>query len=96
MEAYRETFRPVVAGKCKPGSDPDEIVVCGRPADARSPYRLPHPSATLGERGRGDMPTGMTAMSADKCMRLCHQPVMMDILAVPGFVVDLIDRLQDD
>jgi len=79
-EIHRETFS--VAGKrdCAVGADPEEIVVCGKTGTSyRIPY-VPEPGA----RVANDSPNGMSAMSAGGCLRLCHQPVSVDLLKVEG------------
>ena len=50
MINYREAFKSPREIDC-PASDPDEIVVCGRPKDAPDPNRAPLPIAR--EPGRG-------------------------------------------
>jgi hypothetical protein len=66
----RRQVRDMVARTCPPGAEDSDVVVCGRRA-ARSPYRLPLPSAPVpgtGERAGGEqlaqMDAGSTRCSA--------------------------------
>ena len=80
IERYREQYKPVAELDCPTPSDPEEIVVCGR-AGQRDPNRLPFdPPRTPGERLPGEAPSGMDAMNADACLRLCHQPLKLDLI----------------
>src|SRR5688572_15961903 len=80
IERYRDQYQPVAELDCPTPSDPDEIVVCGR-AGQRDPNRLPFdPPRTPGERLHGEAPSGMDAMNADACLRLCPQPLKLDLI----------------
>ena len=82
---------------CGRGGEGDEIVVCGRRRRERDPNRLPLPVAPEpGERVAGHVPTGGEAMAADGCLRLCQKGVTVPLLEIPGFIVDLVEKLKDD
>ena len=80
IERYREQYESVAELDCPTSSDPDEIVVCGR-VGQRDPNRLPFdPPRTPGAHLPGEGPSGMDAMNADACLRLCPQPVRVDLI----------------
>jgi len=61
----RRQVTEMVAQACPPGATDNDVVVCGRRA-ARSPYRLPLPSAPVpgtGERAGGEQLAAMDAGS---------------------------------
>jgi len=75
--------------RCSDGA-PDEVLVCGRRARAGSGYRVPY-RPEPGARVRmiaGEPPSAHGA----GCLRLCLQPVMIDILD-PGSIARGIDRI---
>lgn len=72
----------------------DDIVVCGRLARRGDGYRVPY-RPEPGGRVRliaGEVPSATGAMSADRCIRLCEQPIMLDLLH-PGTIARGIDRI---
>jgi hypothetical protein len=95
IEHYREVFVPAEQLDCPRSADPEEILVCGRKPGARDPDRLPLPvERVAGERVRmlpGESPGGVAAMSADRCISRCPQPLKVDIIKaikVGGKIVD--------
>lgn len=79
---------------CRRGALPDAIVVCGR-AVAGGGYRVPW-EPEPGARVRliaGDAPSAMAAMGADRCIRLCLQPLMIDVGAAVRGLARGIDRI---
>lgn len=72
----------------------DGVTVCGRPVRAGNGYRIPY-EPEPGTRVRliaGEMPSATSAMSADHCIRLCYQPVMLDLFH-PSTIARGIDRI---
>lgn len=89
----------VVGGTCPTGTnpdDPDNVVVCGRrpaeggPGDYRVPW-APEPGRIA--RLPGEAPSGRDALAADQCLRLCAQPVMIDVGKALSAIERGIDRL---
>jgi hypothetical protein len=79
--------------RCRDG-DSDAIVVCGRIVLGGGGYRIPY-RPEPGARVRliaGEVPSGMSAMGAPGCLRLCYQPVMINLLD-PGSIVRGLDRI---
>ena len=78
---------------CRRGALADAIVVCGR-AVAGAGYRIPwEPEA--GARVRliaGEAPSAMTAMGAGGCLRLCQQPLMINLIGGDRSIVNAIGR----
>jgi hypothetical protein len=67
--------------RCRNGG-PDAIVVCGRLARGGGGYRIPwvpEPGARI-RLTAGEAPSATAAMGADRCLRLCEQPIMINIL----------------
>ena len=94
MATYRQTFKPTRELDCPRSQDPEEIVVCARPKDAPDPDRPPLPiGPEAGERVRGDLPNGVASMNADSCLRLCPQPVQIDVCKAAKFMKNLADRI---
>jgi hypothetical protein len=80
IERFRDQYVPVAELDCPAPSDPEEIVVCGR-AGQRDPNRLHFdPPRTPGQRRPGEAPSGIDAMNADACLRLCPQPLELDLI----------------
>src|ERR1044072_3828739 len=78
---------------CRAGP-PDAIIVCGRLSRGGGGYRIPYepePGARV-HLIAGEPPSGMAALGADGCMRLCHQPVMVNLLD-PGSIMRGLDRI---
>jgi len=91
---YREVFEPTRELDCPRSDDPEEIVVCGRRSDAPDPDRAPLPiGPEPGTRIVGDVPNGVASMNADSCLRLCPQPVMIDVYKAAKFMKNLAERL---
>jgi hypothetical protein len=80
--------------RCRSGALSD-VVVCGRLARGGGGYRVPY-QPEAGARVRliaGEPPSAMAAMGApDICLRLCEQPVMINLLD-PGSIVRGLDRI---
>jgi hypothetical protein len=74
--------------------DPDGVVVCGRVRRVGGGYRVPW-QPEPGARVRlvaGEPPSGAGAMGAGGCLRLCLQPVMINLLD-PRAIARGIDRI---
>ena len=102
MVRYRETFAPVSEIDCPTGEE-GEIVVCGRPSWAPDPDRPPSPYPPVpGERTRlvlGEAPRA--TLSGDACLpyQKCGNggiSVSINVLALPGLVGKLIERIKDE
>jgi hypothetical protein len=77
------------------GEPADAIVVCGRPASAGAGYRVPW-KPEPGARVRlvaGEAPSAMSAMGAGGCLRLCQQPLMIDVASAVRGIARGIDRI---
>ena len=92
---YHETFS-LVNPRCATAPGEEDIVVCGRRTGNQSQRVVLPQDADRTGPVRGDMPTGMAAMSNEPCISRCPQPLQVNILAIPGFVKDVIERLKDD
>lgn len=93
IEAQRAEVRAIVARPCPAGGDEEEIVVCGRRDDEPgvSEYRLPLPVAREpGARIRGEAPP------MRECLRLCHQPLTIDVIGATRSIMRAVDRLLHD
>lgn len=97
LAAYDAEFDAVMAGarslrRCPRRSDSEDIVVCGRADDQslRIPYE-PVPGAV--HHIAGEVHTGREAMAADGCLRLCPQPVMIDVVGTARALARGLDRL---
>jgi hypothetical protein len=78
--------------RCRGGAD--AIIVCGRLVRGGGGYRVPY-QPEPGARVRliaGEPPSAMAAMGAGGCLRLCEQPVMINLLD-PGSIVRGLDRI---
>jgi len=85
-----------VDGRCpRAAAGDDAIVVCGRGNESR--MRLPLGSLPeAGARRRmvaGEPPTGRDGLVPDRCLRLCHQPVMIPIIPAIEALGAGLDRL---
>jgi hypothetical protein len=97
IAAYEAEFDAVMASagtprRCPRDANGEEIVVCGRSDDAgmRVPYE-PVPGEV--HRIAGDLPSGRDALAAGACLRLCYQPVTVNIVEAVRFVSRGVDRL---
>ena len=79
--------------RCRSGGL-DTVIVCGRLVQGGGGYRIPW-QPEPGARVRlvaGEAPSAMAAMGADSCLRLCEQPVMINLLD-PGSIVRGLDHI---
>ena len=90
LSNYRKTYKSTQELDCP--KDGSEIVVCGRLGGGRDPARLPLPVA----REPGARVAGEPLGDGGGCVIRCHQPVQVNILAIPGFIGKVIGRLKDD
>jgi hypothetical protein len=95
IAAQRAEVRTAMRIDCPPGGGDEDIVVCGRGRGAGGEaYRVPF----VAEPGRiarlpGEAPTGGDALAADRCLRLCPQPVMIDVVGAIRAVEHGLDRI---
>jgi hypothetical protein len=89
LSNYRKTFKSTREIDCP--RDGAEIVVCGR-LGGRDPARLPLPV----EREAGTRVAGEVSKDGGGCISRCHQPVQVNILAIPALIGKVIERLKDD
>ena len=92
LETYKTEFK-LPDPRCAPGDDAEAIVVCGRrdpddsgPKALRVPY-VPEP----GRRVPGEV-----SFDGGGCMRLCHQPVQVDVFKVGRAIVKGVKNLVED
>jgi len=97
LAAYDSEFEAVMASarslrRCPRRGDSEDIIVCGRADDQsmRIPYE-PEPGAV--HHIAGDLPTGGQAMAAGGCLRLCPQPVMIDVIGTARALARGLDRI---
>lgn len=97
IAAYDAEFDAVMASartlrRCPRDGDGEDIVVCGRADDAamRVPYE-PVPGQV--HHIAGDLPTGRDALAAGACLRLCPQPVMVDVIGALNALGRGLDRI---
>ena len=79
--------------RCAPEIGDDAIVVCARTESER--YRIPF-DPPPGERRRliaGEPPSARDAMGAGGCLRLCEQPVSVNLVEAVRFLGRGLDRL---
>ncbi len=93
VKIQRIEMRTLTEMDCPRPGEGEEIVVCGRRSPdrgGRSGFRVPY----VAEPGRRIPGEG----SADSggCMRLCHQPLTIDPLKIPGAVKRVIDYFDRD
>ena len=108
VEAQQQRVRSVVRPGCRTSDDPEDIVVCGRRGDRGPqgplpalPYAPDPGTIRPADRAGGEQ---RDAMTNDRCHRLCHQPVQVNIVSVgaggtSGALSDIgeaIQRLGDD
>jgi hypothetical protein len=86
VKNYREQFKSVDELDCPTPSEPDEIVVCGRPPGTKGPYELPLPVERVpGERVKGEPATE----AALACFHNCYQGLdLIKMAKVGGKIVD--------
>jgi hypothetical protein len=91
MTNYRKVIKTTRELDCPRGSS-DEIVVCGnRDGEART-GRLPLPF----DRNPGERISGEPLADGGGCISRCHQPVMVPLHKIPGFIGRVIERLKDN
>ena len=98
MERYPDdVLKPLAITRCPDNADPVQIVVCGARHTAEPPRLSTDGEVRLsGNPLPGEAPTGMAAMGAGACIRLCHQPLRIDIIGAVRTVGEVIERLMDD
>jgi hypothetical protein len=80
MANYHRRFSLAGGAACAAADAKDELVVCGRrPFHDRASFPE-EPGASI--RHAGEAMTARDAMSADRCIRLCEQPVTVNIFEV--------------
>lgn len=92
--AVRRALADPAAAACRRGALADAIVVCGRVV-AGGGYRVPW-EPEPGARVRliaGEAPSAMAAMGADRCIRLCLQPLIIDVGSAVRGLARGIDRI---
>lgn len=92
--ALRRALADPADAACRRGALADAIVVCGRVV-AGGGYRVPW-EPEPGARVRliaGEAPSAMAAMGADRCIRLCPQPLMIDVGSAVRGLARGIDRV---
>lgn len=92
LDTYRRTFQSPRLLDCPKIEGSDEIVVCAKPKGAPDPDRLPLPVA----REPGARIRGEALADGGGCMRLCHQPLKIDLMKIPGFIAKVVDRIKED
>jgi len=93
LQTYRRTFQPTRELDC-PTAGQDDIVICGRPAGALDPNRLPLPI----EREPGEIVrhAGEPATSDQGPCRLCTRPVGIDLNMARKLVAGIGRLLEGD
>ena len=81
--------------RCADAAEAGEIVVCGRREGEPNPNRLPLPvDPPQGERLRGEIGNGTQALAeTERCLRLCHQGVRIDVLQAISVLGKVADRI---
>lgn len=97
---YRKVIKTTRELDCPSGGSADEIVVCGNREDESRVGRLPLPvePGPGASRGliAGEPPSATAAMKADRCISRCPGSVGVNLLAIPGFIGKVVERLKDD
>ena len=89
---YRKVIKTTRELDCPSSGSVDEIVVCGNREEEARAGRLPLPVAREpGERVRGE-----PLSDGGGCISRCHQPVMVPLHKIPGFIGKVVERLNDD
>ena len=94
LEIHRGTFDGTVSANGCPSGEGEEIVVCGRREP--SPYRYTGPVAR--EPGAHDtLPgeMGRASTNVGGCIRLCPQPVTVDLIGAGRAIAKGIGQLLD-
>jgi hypothetical protein len=90
IERQRQELRDGARLDCPPGDAGDEIVICARRQnESQSPRSLLPYAAEPGRRIRGE---GLTDQGG--CIRLCEQPLRVDVFEAVGLVGRAIRNLQ--
>ena len=97
MNRYRQVFKPTAEIDCpRPDDNSDAITVCGRRGET-DPNRLPLPV----RQGAGS-PTRLlpgeaprATMNVGGCIRLCPQPVQVDLIKAVPAIVEGIKKILD-
>ena len=92
LTAYRKLIKTTRELDCPSDGSSDEIVVCGNREDEARAGRLPLPVA----REPGARVAGEPLADGGGCISRCHQPVMVPLHKIPGFIGKVIERLKDD
>jgi hypothetical protein len=88
--ALRAVFEEAV---CERDAATGEILVCGRRPRGpgmRVPWQ-PEPGARV-RLIAGEAPGGVAAMASGRCLRLCQQPLMIDLIGGDRSIVNAIGR----
>jgi hypothetical protein len=89
---YRSMFKSTADLDCPPSQD-GEIIVCAQRGEDQN--RLPPPEREPGVRIRGEAPSGTDALNANRCISSCQGSVSINLLAIPGFIAKVVERLKD-
>jgi len=96
IERQGAAVAEVVNQVCPPGADlrdSNNVVVCGR-RERFPQYRVPSADPALSnepaDRAGGEQ---MAALAGDICLRLCSQPLMIDVIGAARTIRRGIDRL---
>ena len=83
IEMQRVQLRAITRLGCPPEAGDEDIVVCGRGSGAGSTqgYRVPYVSEP-GRRLPGEMPSGMDALGADRCLSACQGAAMISLQSI--------------
>ncbi len=100
MANYRDAFVPLIELDCPESTDPDEIVVCGRPIGTPDPNRLPLPVAPLpGDRVAGEAMSSVEAGNIkDECSPVGRHSScggLVPIFPIIGVAVKAVEALVD-
>ena len=100
MTNYRKLIKTTRELDCPSSGSADEIVVCGNRGDETQSARLPLPvEPEPGARQRliaGEPPSATAAMNGAPCISRCQGSVGVNLLAIPGFIGKVIERLKDE